>query len=372
MKNIIYYFILFFLSSSCKRDSSPFVNSVINSQWTVSYLDSNVHVSEGELLVRNDTIFHFFRLDSSNSHVSNNSSIAYRFSSNKGQSWSEPAIIYNSIYDDRNLIAKVINNSFLLIFRRYDERSGMKDLGFIKSNDLHNWSNYEIINTKLKDGQPFGEIINMTSDEYVFLTCEIGKAELFSFNGLVQNIDSKILYNYVDKMIDEPYLVKTSENSFFILARDEFHMFPNDSSYFLLFFENLNSNPVFISRTGMNNNQVNVNRSAPFIKYFNQFDKFFAVSVQRKYYTASQDSIFFYSSNLNRLKQSSKDWDLLFSITRPLPNKRTVTYGYPKIVAINNNEFLCIISERYNGGNTNSYFSNRENVAFFTLTFKII
>ncbi len=368
-KGAILFFVLALIACGKKDEKNQFKSSVF-SGWYQSLVDTNVHVSEGELLYYDKKIYHFFRLDSSNKHVSSNGSIAYRSSSDNGRSWSNFNVAYNSVYDDRNVLARVINNTIVLIFRRYDPAGFMIDLGYITTKDLKIWSSYKVISRKIDNGQPFGEIIDLGNNTFSFLTCDIGKAELFTFRGLLENIESRILYSYPDKFIDEPYLAKVDENNFFILARDEFHPYPNDSSYFLLHLAGINEKPTYLGRSEMNSNQVLTNRTAPYIKYISYLNKLLAISVQRKYFLPTHDSVFFYLGNKDSLLRKGNNWQLIYSIQRPNLNKNSVTYGYPKILELSQNEYFGIISERYNSSSIN-YFANSEYVGFYSFYLKL-
>lgn len=364
--------LLFFFSLSCKRDKIiPVYEGLFFSGWNESLIDTNIHVSEGELLDFNGMVCHFFRLDSAKKHVSSSGSIAFRTSSDKGRTWSKIGIVYNSIYDDRNVLAKVINSTVVLVFRRYNPAGFMIDLGYMTSTDLVNWSPYKTIERKLNNGQPFGEITELNNSMYSFLTCDIGRAEIFTFTNLLEKIESKILYDYKDKYIDEPYLVKTMRNNYFILARDEFHPYPNDSSYFLFQLADINDKPNYLGRSGMNANQINVNRTAPYLHYISRINSLLAISVQRKYFSASHDSVFFYLGHLDSIYNNSSKWKLIYSVNRPIPDKKSVIYGYPKLLKIANDEYLGMISERYNSSSIN-FFSNEEYVGFYSFYIKLI
>jgi len=113
------------------------------------------HSAEGVLLIKNDCLLHFFRLDPGQfgDHVGLTGNISVTKSCNQGLSWSNPRTIYDSEFDDRNVHGGITKDGLIVIFfRKYsplkgqsDEGNGTESVNYITSHDGVIWSSPKIL-----------------------------------------------------------------------------------------------------------------------------------------------------------------------------------------------------------------------------------
>lgn len=77
----------------------------------------------------------FYRTDSTFAYVENAETIVGRMLDGNGNSWGDEFEVYNSSYDDRNLIVGTLTSGgIIIVFRKYDDTNLITvDTGFIKS-----------------------------------------------------------------------------------------------------------------------------------------------------------------------------------------------------------------------------------------------
>jgi len=120
--------ILFILISSfswaqyLNPNDYPLVTEPIISYKTVD------HNSESFLVTLDSTVYHFFRQDpgQNGNHIGNGGRIMMRTSTDNGDTWTTPVVIYDSPYDDRNVHGGITENGRIIVtFRKYDAFAGV-------------------------------------------------------------------------------------------------------------------------------------------------------------------------------------------------------------------------------------------------------
>ncbi|MBS1590820.1 MAG: exo-alpha-sialidase [Bacteroidetes bacterium] len=350
MKNKFTIIVLYTLFVQCKKKENYEKSEYLFSPYTI-VSDTLYHSSEGCLLRLNgDTLLNIFRLDSSNHHVSNGGQLVERYSFNVGKSWTQPSVIYDSKYDDRNVIACNIDNSgrIIMVFRRYDATAGQIDIGYCLSEDQgKTWGKYYILLDVIDDGQPFGNILKCNDGRLKFLISHPGKAQLYESGDLGLSWKSKgLVYDFSDILPDEAFMEKLNDNNLIMICRDEATQ--NNASYFQFVSINNGNSWNYCGRTNLNQTKFDVNRTAPFLFYDNSSNIIYAVSYERNINTNKKDSIFLYKANPAEILNSAKNWKLLCKNPRPMPISDASFYGYPRIIKTSSNSFYGVITDRRN------------------------
>jgi Neuraminidase (sialidase) len=81
------------------------------------------HNSESFLVTLDSTVYHFFRQDpgQTGNHTGNGGRIMMRTSNDNGDTWTNPVVIYDSQYDDRNVHGGITEDGRIIVtFRKYD------------------------------------------------------------------------------------------------------------------------------------------------------------------------------------------------------------------------------------------------------------
>jgi hypothetical protein len=218
--NIYFFFILCFINCKCRE----YTNDSIFSSY--KDLTLGVHASEGGFArIDKNKIIVIYRKDPSFSHISNNSQIVSKISIDNGETWGGEKDVYNSPYDDRNLIiGNLYNGNIIIVFRRYDATSLTSvDSGYIISSDKGvTWGNYiKIKNTDGINNQPFGNLV-VNKKECVFLICfDKGITKKYSStDNFLSTPKETIIINDSTKILQEPFLVKLNNNREIILFRN--------------------------------------------------------------------------------------------------------------------------------------------------------
>lgn len=349
------------LSDSTKLPTSKAVKEFVEgvggysfSGWQPSLL-TQYHTAEGVVInIGGDTLLNIFRIDSLNRHVSDSlndgGALVQRYSYDAGLTWQQYTNTYNSIYDDRNVIGgRLSSGRIVLIFRRYRSTTA-NDVGRIYSDDNGaSWSSYSSITTTLTSPQPFGKIILSGDGKYKVVINEVGKVQIYqSTDGTSWSVQSEI----TKTNIDETAIAYVGSGKMIAISRDQNYSNPVgfiDSSYFMHRSADNGTTWSYLGRTGMNNNQIGVNWTAPTIEWDSVRANVIAIAYTRHYIAApsgfqdpTKDSINIYIQSADSAYANT--WGKKLSHSRPLPNQR-FTYGYPTLAKLNNGNYIGIYTE---------------------------
>lgn len=324
--------------------------------WKPSY-HSVYNAAEGAVLtVQGDTIINIFRLDTARQHAGGKGQIVKRYSYDNGITWTTPEVIFDSQYDDRNVVAGVLSSGRIsVLFRQYDGNnlSGTTiSVGRIYSDDGgQNWSSYAAITgTETGNRVFFGPVTQAGDGEYKVCLYATDKSYTFSSaDGANWNEQSMIFdYSGDPKTPSETAICYIGTNRMIALSRDDSSP---DSSYYQHTSSNNGLTWSYVGRTNMNNELLNVNRTPPTILYDELRNVVVAISTTRNStingapWLYRQDSMYLYINRPDSVFNNPKKWSVKISMGRPMPAQFTPFYGYPTITKLNNGNYFGIITE---------------------------
>ncbi len=313
-------------------------------------IDTNSHASEGGLArISNNKIIVVYRKDPSFAHVSNNSEIVAKISNDNGKHWGEEKKVYNSAYDDRNLIVgNLPNGNIIIVFRRYNAETNLAvDSGYIISSDGGiTWNNYtKIHGTENNKNQPFGAIVN-TKKESSFLICfkkGIVKKYTSIDNFKSLPIEATII-NDSTKIIQEPFLVEIAKGKQIILCRNGYGKLGQSSFYQ---YNSDGQNYYYKGETNIFDDEKTSVRSPVSMRYDKKSNMLEVCSTSRIFSHTTKNinnELRFYYQNADSVFNNPKAYQLKIRAERPLPNKHWF-YGYPKFLNISEKEVLYIVTD---------------------------
>ena len=305
------------------------------------------HNSEGFLVTLDSTIYHFFRQDpgQSGNHVGNGGRIMMRTSTDNGDTWTNPVVIYDSPYDDRNVHGGVTENGRIIVtFRKYDAFNLTHiEYCFMYSDDkAHTWQGPFTINTEgvsSSTNQIFGNnnigyYNTISSSKY----CELRH----SWDG--SNWDS-IVYVW-DFRLSNQY--KISEASFTYLGNGVIiGLFRNDSIAFGQTYLQVESYDYGKSWTELQLTNIadGFYCVSPFIFYDPDYNHVWVIASDRRgYYSHDQESIWLYKMYPDEIVGSPQSYIPFLVIQRPKPSFYRF-YGYPSSTKTPDGNYLVIFSE---------------------------
>lgn len=340
-------------------------------------LDVGSHASEGGL-ARLDVnkIIAIYRKDTTLAHISNHSKIVSKISKDNGDTWEEEKEVFDSPYDDRNLIIGNLNNgNIIIVFRRYNASDlTTVDSGYIISNDKGiTWSKYvKIENTEGIDNQPFGSVFH-EKKESAFLICfDKGIVKKFSSaDDFTDSLKQTTIVNDSNKILQEPFLVSLSNNKKIILFRN------GDGRKGQCSFYQYNSSGETFYYKGETNifNDLGYSVRSPVSLRFDQSSNLLEVCTNSRLFNFTtkneKNEMRIYSQDADSVFYNPKAYQLKIKSLRPMPNNHWF-YGYPKFLNLSKNEVLYIITDsKINNLNLSSPLSHIHNEQANLYTFKI-
>ena len=203
---------------------------------TFSFVSAR-HASEGSIVRLRSSIVHIFRLAvNDGGHVSNDGSLAIRYSADDGLTWSKSKVVMQHPFDVRNIRCSLVTSKIICFFRLYDaEKQQPVSLSYTVSSDGESWSNPHAV----PDIPRLNDFYEMWIDNpisvqgrFLFTVHAVGYIEVFQAeldNEELLNISSLKLFDYRDDShlngIDEPELTFLPNGEAIVLYRDE-----NDSN----------------------------------------------------------------------------------------------------------------------------------------------
>jgi len=154
------------------------------------------HSSEGFLVTLNDTtVLNMFRR--AEGHIGPPGQIMQRYYDIESGEWTEPEVVYNSSYDDRNVHGGITDDGRVVaFFRRRDEDGDNVDTNVIYSDDGGNtWSERIDISDIFESGsfRPIGTLQKM-EDRYIMPSYDINSAEIISSEDGIEWETEAIIY----------------------------------------------------------------------------------------------------------------------------------------------------------------------------------
>ncbi|MCF8373034.1 MAG: T9SS type A sorting domain-containing protein [Bacteroidales bacterium] len=320
-----------------------------------SSLCSDDHTAAGIMVtLQNGDIVHIFRLDPGleGHHVGNNSFLAKRISTDNGQTWSAPVLVYNDpLYDDRNVAGGLIGvDSIVVFFRKYNaDFSITVSLNYIVSIDGGNtWSPVYYFNAS--PGACFSphKIVPVPTRGFMAVVYSLSFVEVrFSTNGIdwPQN-GYRWDYLYSSYAINESYFEYLGNGRLIGLMRDGAPGM--DATLYLVTSEDY----------GLTWTQpVHTNIAAPFfcaapmLFYDEEHEDLWVVATDRRNYLgdpyyAFQSSAWIYKNKVEDVFYNPSGFQLFYSFERPFPNYH-MFYGYPIVTKKADNNYLIVFIESY-------------------------
>lgn len=351
---IPYYFLVIIFLFSCSKSDDEIIPVSFLEDYNVSNyspLTVNSHTSEGGLaVIDKNTIMVVYRKDISLSHISNTSQIVAKISSDNGGFWGNEFEVYNSPYDDRNLIVgNLPNGNIIVVFRRYNADTKQTiDSGYIISDDKgRTWGEYiKILNTEGTSNQPFGNIIINGNGVAFLINYDNGIAKKYSsLNNFSTAPKETIIVNDPSKILQEPFLVNLSNGRSIVLFRNGdgnsgqssyyqynstdgiAYTYKGETNIFDDFDQPVRS-PVSL-RYDADTNELEVCTNSRFLTYSDK-----NIGNELRIYRQDADVIF----------NDQKKYELKHTVSRPFPSNHWF-YGYPKHLNVSKNEVIYIITD---------------------------
>ncbi len=375
--SILYIYFFIAIAFSCRRINDTTIEHTVKYEISnLKILVSDGHTAEGGLArLPNGDILVLYRKDPSFSHVSNSGEIMGKLSKDNGNSWGDEFSVYNSKYDDRNLVVGQLNSGeIIIVFRRYDDQANKTvDAGYIKSKNGFDWGKYmSISNTENVFNQPFG-IINQNGKTNSFLIAYKNSIikKYFSKDNFEANISEKMIINSPDKNLQEPFEVLLENNNSIILCRNGRGAKGEPS-----FFQFSSTNSIDYRYDGPTNlfDDFEYSVRSPVSLSYSASDKMLEVVGNSRYLYQTKknetNNIRIYSQPAKAVLMNSKAYTLNTSIARPIPSYHWL-YGYPKSIVINPNKRLYIISDAkiHIPEKSDSHIKNEDaNLYYFTIS----
>jgi hypothetical protein len=348
MRFITFLFVLTYTLFSCIEEK---VNLHTPDFQTFQITDK-YHNSEAKLVAVDNGLIMIYRKDTSYSHVSNAGELVLRRSFDNGNTWTSEESIYNSPYDDRNLIAdKLPNGQIIIIFRRYDYNKDITiDSGYILGNNFgKNWSTYTPIKeTRGLSNQPFGKIF-LYKDKYPGFLVQFGHSETVLFyskdNYANRPLSTLIMKNDSVKL-HEPNLINLGQGNSVILYRngDNRKGAPSYIQYVSIDWEKYSN----MGGTNMFDDYAYPVSSPVSIRLSTNNDYIEVTGNSRRLFQSEENltnEIRIYRINSTDILKNPKNYSLFQRIERPWPSKHWL-YGYPDFVEIKSqSKFLYIFTE---------------------------
>lgn len=349
----IYKLILCLILSSCGLSK----NDIVSGQYVYevsdySPLTVNSHASEGGLaFAGKKKIMVVYRKDPSLSHISNSSRIVAKTSLNNGKTWGNEVTVYDSRFDDRNLVVgNLPNGNIIIVFRRYNfDSQETVDSGFIISKDDGNsWSDYEkIVGSEKLLNQPFGRIV--TTDNETSFLINYGDTGIvkkyFTNDNFSSSPKERTIIKYSSKILQEPFLVNLSGTKSIILFRNG-NGGVGQSSYFQ--YNSINGNNYYYKgETNIFNDFDRSVRSPVSLRYDFKTNLLEVCTNSRILAHSSRNpdnELRIYRQDADIIFENQKKYELKHVIKRPLPSNHWF-YGYPKHINISKKEVLYIITD---------------------------
>ncbi|MFW6048475.1 MAG: sialidase family protein [Candidatus Natronoplasma sp.] len=154
------------------------------------------HSSEGFLVTLNDkTVLNLFRR--AEGHIGPPGQIMQRYYDIESGEWTEPEVVYNSSYDDRNVHGGITDGGRVVaFFRRRDEEGDNVDTNVIYSDDGgETWSERIDISDIFESGsfRPIGTLQKM-EDRYIMPSYDINSAEIISSKDGIEWQSEAVIY----------------------------------------------------------------------------------------------------------------------------------------------------------------------------------
>ncbi len=319
-------------------------------------LVSEDHTSEGfQLMLENGDIIKFFRLDPgyNGDHVGNNARIMKRISSDNGQTWDAPALVYDDLaFDDRNLQGGLIGkDSIVLFFRKFNAPHWQQiGLYYIHSFDGGvSWTQPVQLHTHLTNCA-FGtnKIIKIPGRGYILPVYQNFYVELrlstdgFNWDSVIHVWDYRISQEY---RISEASFAYAGDGQIIGILRNDRIGF--GQNYFMVYSDD---NGFTWTHPQTTNLAHPFTCPAPLIFYDEDHDDIWTIVTDRRSnipgVTAFEESIWIYRNKVNEIAANSNSFNLVKRLERPVPvNFRF--YGYPSQQKLNNNDYLIVFTESH-------------------------
>ncbi|MDY8138684.1 sialidase family protein [Aquimarina sp. 2201CG5-10] len=350
-EKMFYSCILLSCFISCESVNN--VSSVKEKYFIEEYkpLSIDLHASEGGLArINKKAIAVVYRRDNSLSHVSNNSDIVLKISNNNGKTWGNEQKIYDSPYDDRNLIVgNLANGSIIIVFRRYDvENKQTIDSGYIISSDEgKTWSDYiKIGGTENVSNQPFGSIMIDGEISSFLINYDKGVTKRYStFDNFSGSPNETIIVNDDSKILQEPFLVNISDGKSILIFRNGNGKY-GQSSYFQYNSDD-GINFYFKGETNLFDDFKQPVRNPVSLRYDKKSNQLEVCAVSRVLANTEENlknELRIYRQDADAVFDNPQKYVLKHNVLRPFPSKHWF-YGYPKFLNISKNDVLYIITD---------------------------
>lgn len=281
-----------------------------------------------------------YRKDTSFSHVSNAGELVIRRSFDSGKTWSEGESLYNSIYDDRNIVVgELPNGNIIVIFRRFDHDNSITiDSGYIIGDSFGgNWSKYTAIEqTRGILNQPFGKIF-LYKDKFPGFLIQIGSSKtllFYSENNFLTSPSSKLVMQDVSKKLFEPNLINLGNGKSLILYRNGDNT--EGAASYIQYVSNDWENFNYMGGTNMFDDYC-CSVSSPVSIRLSKDKKYIEVTGNSRRLFQSEENlkneIRVYRTNTDEILLTAKAYSLFQIIERPWPSKHWL-YGYPDFIEI--------------------------------------
>lgn len=352
-----YPFILIFISITfiswaqyLNPNSYPLVTEPIISYKTID------HNSESFLVTLDSTIYHFFRQDPgiTGNHTGNGGRIMLRTSTNNGDTWTNPVVIFDSPYDDRNVHGGVTENGRIIVnFRKYDAFTTTHiEYCFMYSDDkAQTWQGpFTLATEGVSSGthQIFGNnSIGYYNIIYSSKYCEMRH----SLDG--SNWDS-IVYVWDYRLSNQ---FKISEASFVYLGNGVIiGLFRNDSGILGESFFQVESYDYGLNWTEptLTNIAEGFFCPSPWIFYEPVFNHVWVIATDRRgnfppFYNHIHDAIWLYKMYPDEITGNPNDYLPFLVFQRPNPSFYRL-YGYPASTKTPDGNYLVLFTEsQYRG-----------------------
>lgn len=346
--SIITFILLFVFSKLYSQylnpGAYPLVTKPVESYKTID------HASEGFLVTIDTVVLHFFRLDPgiTGNHTGNGGRIVMRYSYDRGNTWSEPNVIFNSPFDDRNVNGGLVqDNTIVVNFRIYDAFS-QEHFGYFymfSTDKGETWSDTIRVNTEgtISDTHKIigNDEIGYYNAIYKFDYCELWH----SWDGI--NWDSIV---YIFDYRNDPS-IKFSEISFEYLGNGVFlGLFRNESNvasqrgYYQVESYDYGKTWTHPALTNICDGFYCV---SPCLFYDKTHNNLWVVATDRRGLNTLDhydDAVWLYKVSPDEILQNPAGYYPFLVFQRPEPSFYRF-YGYPTYTKLDNGDYLIIFTE---------------------------
>jgi hypothetical protein len=319
-------------------------------------LISEDHTSEGFIvMLENGDIVNFYRMDPgyNGDHVGNNARIMKRISSDNGQTWQTPLLVYNDpAFDDRNIQGGLIGkDSIVLFFRKFNAPNWQQiGLFFIHSFDGGvSWTEPTQLSTHLTNCA-FGtsKIIHIPDRGFILPVYRDYYVELrlstdgFNWDSVIWIWDYRTTWQYRISEASFAYtgnghIVGIMRNDRVGLGQNYFMVYSSDYGYTWTNPQNTNLAYPYTC-------------PAPLMFYDEDHDDIWTIVTDRRSnisgLTADVESIWIYRNKIDEIANNPQGFNLVKTLDRPLPSNFRM-YGYPAQQKLNTNEYLIVFTESF-------------------------